>query len=345
MKVKNPEDGKWHFFVDKCLPFWVSISCSHFQRVSNAINHIFCVQNNTEANNYLDDFLQIALLQLWCNQLVERFIHLCKEISFPISMENTEWASQLIVFLGMLLDTINQTISLSIEKVEKALVQLITVMTSKKVTVLQLQKLTGLLNFISRAIVPGRAFTRRIYNKFSNPKLKQSHHVRVDRELRLDCLVWVHFLQQPEAICRPFIDMTDSVNAKQLNFYTDTAKSDKLGFSGSFDNHWMKGYWQGFIRQCNPSIEYLELYALVVAVDLWSWKFRNNRVIIFCVNESVIHMVNKTSTGCKNCMVLIRLLVLTSMKNNCRIFAKHVKGIQNCLSDALSRNNMKISGN
>ena len=31
MKAQNPVTGVWQYFVDKCLPFGSSISCSHFQ--------------------------------------------------------------------------------------------------------------------------------------------------------------------------------------------------------------------------------------------------------------------------------------------------------------------------
>ena len=37
-----------------------------------------------------------------------------------------------------------------------------------KATVKQLQQLCGFLNFLCRAIVPGHAFTRRMYAKYSN---------------------------------------------------------------------------------------------------------------------------------------------------------------------------------
>ena len=40
MKAKNPKDGFWYYFVDKCLPFGSSISCTHFQRFSNSIAFI-----------------------------------------------------------------------------------------------------------------------------------------------------------------------------------------------------------------------------------------------------------------------------------------------------------------
>ena len=40
MKAQNPLDDQWYYFIDKCMPFGASISCSHFQRFSNAIAHI-----------------------------------------------------------------------------------------------------------------------------------------------------------------------------------------------------------------------------------------------------------------------------------------------------------------
>ena len=39
-KARDPRDGKIKYFVDKCLPFGASISCSHYQRFSNSIKHI-----------------------------------------------------------------------------------------------------------------------------------------------------------------------------------------------------------------------------------------------------------------------------------------------------------------
>ena len=120
----------------------------------------------------------------------------------------------------------------------------------------------------------------------------------MDKELRLDCLVREQYLKQPTTICHPCIDFTKLSYADELNFYTDTAKSDKLGFGGVFGTHWMKGNWIGFVGQCNPSIEYLELYALIGGEDLWASYFSHRRVI-FCDNESVVHMVNQTTAKCE----------------------------------------------
>ena len=67
---------------------------------------------------------------------------------------------------------------------------------------------------------------------------------------------------------------------------------------------------QNWLDKAKPSIEYLELFALVAATLAWGVELRNCRVVMYCNNHSVISMINKTTSTCKNCMVLIRLLVL-----------------------------------
>ena len=47
-------------------------------------------------------------------------------------------------------------------------------------------------------------------------------------------------------------------------------------------------------------------------------------------------MVNNNTSGCEQCMKLLRLLTLNNMRFDRRVFAKHVKGKDNKLSDALS---------
>ena len=84
--------------------------------------------------------------------------------------------------------------------------------------VLKIQQLTGLLNFICRVVVPGRAFTRRFYAKIANPKLKQNHHINVDNEMRHNCLTWLEFLNSDRAMCRLFLDLNSVLQADMIDF-------------------------------------------------------------------------------------------------------------------------------
>ena len=188
MKAVSPIDGLTYYFVDKCLPFGASISCSHFQRFSNAVKHIVECKTKSNLVNYLNDFMFTALMKLLCNYQVKEFLAVCKQISFPVSLEKTFWATTKLVFLGLLIDTVNQCVCIPVEKVTKAvnLIESILNKKSKKVTLNQLQKVCGFLNFLGRCIIPGRAFARRLYTYTSNVKLKPHHHIRVNGEMRQD---------------------------------------------------------------------------------------------------------------------------------------------------------------
>lgn len=255
MKAQHPTTGEVFYFVEKNLCFGSSCSCFLFQKFSDALAHVYRFRSQNDICNYLDDFFFAAIRRELGNQLLRVFLEICQEINFPVAMDKTVWAIQLLVFLGILLDAINRTLSIPEDKRQKALGMLDRVVESKKVTVMQLQQLTGLLNFICRAVVPGRAFTRRLYAAFSGKKLKQHHHVRVNQEMRLDCKVWLDFLKLDLAVCRPFMDLAHKVYADELDWYTDAAKSPLLGCAGVFGRKFFVAQWPpGFLARYDPSI-------------------------------------------------------------------------------------------
>ena len=163
------------------LAVGASISCSHFQRFSNAVKHIVEYKSGCKdaVTNYLDDFLFMAPTRAGCKALVRLFFAICDDTGIPIAHEKTEWPMERLVFLGILLDGLNFHLSLPNDKVNKAVNWLSKLTEAKKTTVKELEQITGLLTFFNRAIVPGRVFTRRIYAKFASAKnsLKAHHHL------------------------------------------------------------------------------------------------------------------------------------------------------------------------
>ena len=118
MKAKDPSSNKWMYFVDKCLPFGVSISCALFQKFSDTLCYLIEVKVNMpkRITNYLDDFLFIAKTLVKCNFMITQFLTLCSEVGVPIAVEKTEWATEIIIFLGILLDGCSRTLSIPIKK-------------------------------------------------------------------------------------------------------------------------------------------------------------------------------------------------------------------------------------
>lgn len=82
----------------------------------------------------------------------------------------------------------------------------------------------------------------------------------------------------------------------------------------------------------------LELFPIVLAVELWGTEFRDRRVRFHCDNLGVVHAINSLSAASLAVVRLLWHLVLRCLLLNIVVVcAVHIPGIENCVADALSR--------
>ena len=188
---------------------------------------------------------------------MQTFLQICAEVGVPISEEKTEWSLTRIVFLGVLLDGVWMFLAIPDENCRKAINLLCCIIDKKKCTVRELQSLCGYLNFLNKAIYPGRVFMRRMYAKYAHLciteknwqsrkepkcqiqqnetdiKLKPHHHIKLDAEFKADCKVWLQFLTDinlSESVNRPMVDIDQFSSSQQIRFYTDASAAKNLGY-------------------------------------------------------------------------------------------------------------------
>ena len=138
------------------------------------------------------------------------------------------------------------------------------------------------------------------------------------------------------------IDLDMFTSSKQLLFYMDASAGKELDFGCIFDNRWTYGKWKkGFIEDDKPSSEFLELYALCAGILTWEAILSHCRIIIHCDNKAVVGRVNKLTSSCKKCMLLLRILTLNNLTYNRTVSVVYIKSVDNKLSDALSRLDFK----
>ena len=336
MKAQNPVDNKWYYFFDKNLPFGAAASCKIFQAFSDALSHIIKFRTGEENVNYLDDFLFLAQLFSYCQWQINIFLQTCKEIGFPVSLDKTEGPTQTITFLGLLIDLVNKRVCLPLQKVEKAKSLIDRMVSKKKTTLRELQQLCGFLNFLNKAIIPGRTFTRRIYNLLSNCNLTvPHHHLQLNAEAKDDLRMWQQFLRLPQAYARPFYQFDNETTYTPEFFMTDASM---IGGGGVCQNDWFIIEWdEDLMEQCKPSINFLELYVLTIAIYVWGERFSNIPIIIYCDNMSVVHMVNNGTSKNTRCMKLLRIITLHTLIHNITIHVKYINTKENVFADSLSR--------
>ena len=252
MMAIHPVTGVKYYFVDKCLPFGSSISCAIFQAVSDAIAFLVKFRSRKPNVNYLDDYLFAAAIRRLCDKQVEIFLEICEQIHFPVALEKTYWSSCIMVFLGLLLDTARQLVCIPEDKIRKALnwIEFFMNKKNKKVTILQVQKLCGTLNFLCKCIVPGRAFLRRLYARTRG--MKQHHHVKLTSENMRDFCTWKFFLEHPSVYSRSFI-LPEIQDATVSDMYSDASRNFKLGFGAYCGPEWTFGKWEeSFCEKAQP---------------------------------------------------------------------------------------------
>ena len=97
-------------------------------------------------------------------------------------------------------------------------------------------------------------------------KWKQHHHVRLDKEFKLDCKIWLQFLDENfrSVVNHPMCDVSVVDQSVEIRFFSDASARWDLGFGAILKTSWIQGNWpQGFLQQENsekPSIEFLELF-------------------------------------------------------------------------------------
>ena len=303
----------------------------HLEIFSSAVEWIAKHKFNiSKIVHLLDDFLIVAQNRTLCQSQLSLFLDLCSFLGIPIAPEKTCGPSTILSFVGIELDTVLLQARLPQEKIDKCVSLLSEFQRRKKVTLKEIQSLTGLLNFACSVIQPGRAFLRRLIDLTIGVR-SPNHYIRLNREVKYDLNLWLSFLSDFNGTSFFLEDGWFSSNA--LKLYTDA--SGALGFGAVFGQHWCYGEWpEGWAHR---NIAILEFYPIVLSLYLWGQHMCNRNILFFTDNEALVHVINKQSCKDKVLMTFVRRMVLVCLKHNLVFKAKHIPGVHNVLADSLSR--------
>lgn len=124
-----------------------SVSCAKFEKFAYFLEWVLqipCQYNDVV--QYLYDFLLADLF--WTQEyyyLVSKFTSLCDELGVLIAHDRTLCTTAGLVLLGLKIDTVAETVSISLEKFNQLRHQLNYFLSRKKVILSEYQLLTGLL--------------------------------------------------------------------------------------------------------------------------------------------------------------------------------------------------------
>ena len=336
----RPED--WHllgfsfddrYFFDVVLPFGSRSSPYLFCLFSNVLHWSFSQSKKDDPLvHYMDDYLFVGPPDSpLCQVYMDDFCVLCGFTGVPLAGDKTEGPAPVIVFLGIVIDTINQTISLPAGKKDEIMAILDVWRMKKTATKFELQSLIGHLMFAAKCIPAGRAFTRRLINCLS--VFNSSNQFVVSNDIYEDILWWREFLPKWNGSCS---FMSPSwLYPNQTHLYTDA--SSKIGMAAYLNGKYFHVKWSDFSNLNSPSIELLEMLPIFAAVSVWAESFRNKRIIFHCDNLPCVQAWARLASRNAAVMSLIRQMIMIAATHNFAINILHVAGTSNEIADALSR--------
>ena len=311
---------KGFYYYDKCVPFGASSSCRLFEATSTALEWIAIHKLGCAAVvHILDDFLLINSTEEDCTRDLNAFLFMCSDIGIPMALDKTFPASTSMTFVGISLCTIRLEASLPLDKLNKCKQLLHSFATRHSCTLRELQSLIGYLNFCCSIITCGKAFLRRLINLTIGIQ-KHFHHIRLNSEAKADIALWISFLDRYNG--KSMFLSERFLSSNTLSLYTDSAQS--LGYGGIYGSRWFYGMfptpWQSF------NITLLDLYPIVLAVNIWGPLWKNHCILFFTDNEALTAIINKQSSTDNNIMKLLRCLVLACLQYKVLFQAKHIQG-------------------
>ena len=186
--------------------------------------------------------------------------------------EKTCGPATTLLFAGIELDSVCSKARLPLDKIHKTTQMISEFLRHKKVSLKEVQSLSGLLNFACSVIQPGRAFLRRLIDLTVGIR-SPPHLIWLNKEVKEDLKVWLSFLTEFNG--RSFFIDDAWENSSKLSLYTDA--SGTLGFGAIFGSRWCYGKWPLDWAYCNIAI--LELYPIVLSLYLWGHEMSNQCVV------------------------------------------------------------------
>ena len=319
-------EGRYYF--DKYLSMGLRSAAYICQRVTNAIRFM-CQMLHIAIVNYLDDFagaeqpdLALKSFQELGNLLVSCGIEESAEKACPPSTK--------MIFIGVLFDTDELTLSVTEERVNEILELVNTWLQKKSASLQDLQSLVGKLNFISACVHASRVFICRILNWLRLIQDKKSAQL-IPAFVKKDLVWWKKFLP--------------TFNGVSMMLLEEWSKPDELfacdacpsGCGGISRDEYFHEEFPSSIAQLKMHINALELLTLVVALKVWGSRLRGKRVLMFCDNMSSVNLINKGLSRDDFHQSCLREICFTAAVNNFAIKAQHTRGEDNRLADILSR--------
>ena len=301
-------DTKLSSYGGRCAP-------GIFHRLMQAVKCFMAKRGYRSPAVYLDDFLIIDAIYAECLEIFNCLVELVQELGFQISWHKVVPPTRALIFLGILINSVTQTLELSQDK-PVALQDLVQAfLHRRRASKRQLQSLAGKLSWACRGVYGGRTLSCHILDVI-NAMLPSSARYHLSPEFYADLTWWAEFFKLFNGK-QLFLDSRPVVDVQ-----TD-ACFDGMGFFYAGD--WAYVHFASALPHLSDlHITQKETLAVVMAAERWAPAWPNRHVIIHCDNQAAVSIIKKGSTLNAVIMPYLRRLFWLLACFNFRVTAQYI---------------------
>ena len=312
-----------HLYLDGSVPFGFRLGSGFFERCSDAIRYIMKCHGHNALLNYIDDLIYVGLPSK-IHESYSFLLSLLQELGLQVSQNKLVPPSTEVVCLGILINTVDKTISIPPEKLQEIKNMCEKWKHRNSCSRTQLQSLLGSLLYITKCVHPARSFLNRMLQL-----LRENANVSsfpLSQAFRQDLNWFLIFLQQYNGVT--YFDH------KKVDFevHLDASLS---GFGANFGP--MVYALPLGEKFSHLHITQLEMLNIIVALKVWSNLWQNKMVEIKCDNLAVVEVLNSGKTRDPFLALCGRNVWLISAMFNIQLVFLHIPGKNNHIADLLSR--------
>ncbi len=320
------------YYASACLPFGLRSSPALFDQFARGLEFM-CISRGASIStlHYLDDTLTACQSEIECARSIQVINETARLAGFDLQAEKCTLPTQCIEFLGIQINTVSRTLSITDSRLHE-IQQLLETWTGKKrCTKRELLSLIGKLSFVSRVVRAGRTFLRRLITL--STKVKYLHYkLTLNKQAQADILWWKTCIASHNGVAMfPEYWVTNEYET----VYTDASN---VGLGIVYNMKWTLVPLVGDKRWlCNLPIHFREMLAVCVAVATHARSLANKRVLLMVDNQAIVYAINNGTIRCEKTMELVRSLYFVMSKYGIECKSEYIATDQNILADALSR--------
>ena len=322
-------------FLDATLPFGLRSAPLIFTVVADALQWMMEQRGGSNMAHYIDDFITMgAPGSLECSRNHAIMHETCEDTGFPYEPDKDEGPATAITFTGVELDSVAMELRLPLEKLARLKSTLGGWRGRKACRKRELLSLIGVLAHACKVVRSGRPFLRRLID-LSMSVRRLDQFVRLNWEARSDVEWWWHFCEKWNGI-----GMMRATQPGQPSVIFASDASGNWGCGAFCNAQWFMLPWSGSIGDRHITVK--EFVPITLAAALWGSRWRGQTVLAQCDNTAVVEIVNKGTSRDKDVMHLVRCLAFIKAKYEFELVATHVRGVDNPIADALSRDKLPL---